>query len=258
MVSIYASGLFAAAVLVGVVCMLEAGRGLRRRQEARRDDAIGSGFGAVEGAVFALMGLLVAFTFSGAASRFDARRSLVVEEANDIGTAYLRVDLVPATSQPRIRELFRRYVDVRLETYAHFTNREEALAIHAKATALQRDLWDGAVVATSGADAGPARMLLLPAVNEMFDIANTRIAATYMHPPAVIFALLGTLALASALLAGYGMASEAGRSWLHSIGFALALAVSVYVILDLEYARVGFIRVDDFDRFLREVRASMG
>ncbi len=66
------------------------------------------------------------------------------------------------------------------------------------------------------------------------------------------------LALASALLAGYGMAAETGRSWLHAVRFALTLAVGVFVILDLEYPRIGLLRIDDFDRFLREVRASMG
>ena len=56
--------------------------------------------GVIEGAVFALLGLLLAFTFSGAATRFEGRRHLIVEEANDIGTAYLRVDLLPADAQP--------------------------------------------------------------------------------------------------------------------------------------------------------------
>src|SRR6266513_2257041 len=71
----------------------------------------------LEVAVFALLGLLLAFTFSGAASRFDTRRQLIVEETNDIGTAYLRLDLLPVDAQPGLCENFRGYVDARLEVY---------------------------------------------------------------------------------------------------------------------------------------------
>jgi len=67
-----------------------------------------AGAGAVEGSVFGLLGLLIAFTFSGAAFRFDARRQLAVEETNAIGTAYLRLDLLPADKQPALRDSFRR------------------------------------------------------------------------------------------------------------------------------------------------------
>ena len=63
------------------------------------------------------MGLLIAFTFSGAASRFEARRSLIVQETNDIGTAYLRIDMLPADAQPALRQDFRDYLDARLEFY---------------------------------------------------------------------------------------------------------------------------------------------
>ena len=100
-------------------------------------------------------------------------------------------------------------------------------------------------------------MLLLPALNAMIDITTTRTMAGQMHPPMIIFALLFGLALASSLLVGYGMASSKARNWLHMLGLAFVMAVSIYVILDIEYPRLGFIRVDDFDRALVESRESM-
>lgn len=100
--------LIASALFFGMMLFLETGRRIGVRRRAQDPEGAGAGTGAVEGAVFALLGLLVAFTFSGAASRFDARRALVAEEANAIGTAYLRVDLVPANAQPALRDLFRR------------------------------------------------------------------------------------------------------------------------------------------------------
>ena len=257
MSSIVVAWLFAGGLLVGVVLMVEIGRRVRARQERRRAEAVGSGFAAVEGAAFALMGLLLAFTFAGAASRFDARRALIVEEANDIGTAYLRLDLLPEAAQPPLREKFRRYVDLRLETSRLLSRPELAVAAHERGLAMQLEIWRDAVAATQAPEAGPARMLLIPALNAMIDVTATRSASLLTHPPVTIFALLGVLTLASALFAGYGMAAEVGRSWLHIIGFALILSVSVYVILDLEFPRLGLIRVDEFDRFLQVVRAGM-
>src|SRR5450432_3459290 len=111
-VIITAFGMFLAMLL-----LLETGRRLGARRLASDPEAAKSGSGAVEGAVFGLMGLLIAFTFSGAATRFDTRRALVVEEANDIGTAWLRLDLLPAIAQPPLREKFHEYVDTRLAVY---------------------------------------------------------------------------------------------------------------------------------------------
>jgi hypothetical protein len=81
--------------------------------------------------------------------------------------------------------------------------------------------------------------------------------ATLMHPPAVVFVMLFGLAMAASLLAGYGMTGSKVRSWFHMLGFALVVAVSVYVILDLEYPRLGLIRVDAFDQALVDLRQSM-
>jgi hypothetical protein len=100
-------------------------------------------------------------------------------------------------------------------------------------------------------------MLLLPALNQMIDVTTTRTMTAQMHPPMVVFVMLFGLALAGALLAGYGMAGGKARSWLHMVGFAAVLAGAVYVIIDLEYPRLGLIRVDAFDVALVELRSSM-
>jgi hypothetical protein len=94
-------------------------------------------------------------------------------------------------------------------------------------------------------------------LNEMIDITTTRTVASQTHPPAIIFWVLILMVLAGALLAGYGTAGGKQRSWLHTIGFAALMTVSIYVILDLEFPRFGFIRVDSFDQLLVDVRNSM-
>jgi hypothetical protein len=245
-------------LFLGMLFFLDIGRRIGVRRRAQDPEGAGAGVGAVDGAVFALLGLLIAFTFSGAAARFDTRRALIVEEANAIGTAYLRLDLLPAGAQPALRDLFRRYVDSRLETYRKIPDYQAAKAEYDRSISLQGEIWSQAIAAGRLEGAPPAAtMLLLPALNQMIDITTTRAMAVQTHPPIAIFAMLFGLALASALLAGYGMAGGKSRDWLHMLAFAMVLALTVYVIIDIEFPRLGLIRVDAFDQALVNVRASM-
>lgn len=243
-------------LFVGMLALIELGRRLGHHRYRRDEERGRAGLGAVEGAVFALMGLLIAFTFSGAATRFDHRRELIVQEANCIGTAWLRLDLLPAASQPVLRDLFRRYVDARLAVYADVEDPEATRKKLAEVAVLQGEIWRLATAACRDS-VDPVKALLIPALNEMFDIASTRVAVTEIHPPTIVFILLGALALMSALLAGYAMAGSKARSWVHVIGFALILSCTVYLILDMEYPRLGYIRVDAMDHLLVELRQSM-
>ena len=248
--------LLIAGLFIGMLLMLEAGWRTGRRNRLA-EGAHPAGAGVVDGAVFGLMGLVVAFTFSGAATRFDQRRQLIVEEANAIGTAWLRLDLVPAPLQPELREKFRQYLDARLAAYAAIPDRVKMNAKMAEATALQGDIWRLAVAATGQFPGTPAAILLVPALNAMFDITTTRTMAMRIHPPVAIFGLLALLALICGALAGYGMSTSETRNWIRLVGFAAILTVTLYVILDLEYPRVGLLRITDFDQVLIDVRATM-
>jgi hypothetical protein len=247
----------AGALLVGMLLLLETGRRLGVRRRAQDPEGAQQGLGVVDGAVFSLLGLLIAFTFSGAATRFDDRRHLIVEEANAIGTAYLRLDLLPSTAQPALRELFRQYLDSRLATYARLPDVAAARAELARSVNLQGSIWTDAVTACRDSGSTPAHMLLLPALNSMIDITTTRTEIMKLHPPVIVFAMLGVLSLAASLLAGYGMAGGRSRSWIHIWGFAAVMAFTVYVIVDIEYPRFGLIRVDAADSVLKELRQSM-
>ena len=252
------TSLLTLALFAGMLALLEFGRRIGMHRLAIDPDGAQAGTGAVDGAVFALLGLLVAFTFSGAATRFDERRNLIVQEANDIGTAWLRVDLLPANAQPAMRDLFRRYLDARLDVYRKMPDLGAAQAELNRSNKLQGEIWRHAVAAGRMDGAAPsAPMLLLPALNQMFDITTTRTMATRMHPPVAIFAMLFALALAGALLAGYGMAGSKSRNWIHMVGFAAVMAGAVNLIVDLEYPRLGVIRVDSFDQVLVDLRQTM-
>jgi len=243
---------------LGMLFLLEVGRRVGIHRLARDPEGAKSGLGAIEGAVMALLGLLLAFTVSGAGARFDVRRNLIVQETNYIGTAYLRLDVLPEAAQPALRENFRRYVDARIETYRKLPDIAAAREDLARATHLQREIWRNAIAGLRTEGASPQGMVvLLPALNAMIDITTTRTFATQMHPPAIIFVMLFALALISALLTGYGLVGGKSRSWLHMFCFAFIVSIAVYVILDLEYPRLGFVRVDSFDQALVHLRHEM-
>lgn len=247
--------LLSGSLFFGMLLFFEVGRRFGIASRRRDPDGVDKGSASAEAAVFALLGLLLAFTFSGAASRFEDRRHLITEEANAIGTAYLRVDLLPPDTQPEIRQLFARYLNTRTVVYR---NAEDVVATKARTSetaSIQSQIWSKAVSASQRPDAMPqAAILLLPALNAMIDITTTRAVAMQNHPPRVIFFLLAVLSLVSALLAGYAMRSTAARSWFYMLLFAATISVTFFVILDLEYPRFGLIRIDEADQVLVELR----
>jgi ABC-type glycerol-3-phosphate transport system permease component len=248
----------AASIFLGMLICMEIGRHLGMRKLAEDPEKTISGLSTAGGAVFALYGLLIALTLSGAPSRLDTRRQLIAEEANAIGTAYLRLDLLPADAQPAMRELFRKYMDSRLEVYRKLPDVQAARSELARSAKLQNDIWSDAVAATRLPSSHPdTGRLLLPALNEMIDITTTRTVATMIHPPLIIFVLLALLALVCSLLAGYDMAACKQRSWLHVLAFAFIMALSVYAILEIEFPRAGIVRMQAYDQMLIDVRGSM-
>ena len=248
---------FAGGLFLGMIVLLETGQRIGTRRLTRDPDGAQKGLGVVDGAVFSLLGLLIAFTFAGAATRFDGRRQLVIEEANTIGTAYQRVDVLPDQAQPALRDLFRQYLDARLETYRKLPDLDAAKTALARSRALQTAIWSNAIAACRDSGSQAAHMLLLPALNPMFDVATTRIEVTNIHPPLIIFAMIGVLSLAASLLAGYGMAGRKSPSYIHTVAFAAVMSLTVYIIIDIEYPRAGLINVQGADRVLVELRESM-
>ncbi len=228
-----------------MLLLLEVGRRLRNR----RSNAEGNT--ATENAVFGLFSLLLAFTFSGAAARYDAHRALLTEETNDIGTAYLRLDLLPPQAQPQLRHLFRDYTTSRLNLFD-----APGAEISAETLRLQAEIWQHSVAASASATATPDARLLLPAVNSMIDITSTRQNAFNMHPPVIVFLLLIVFSCGSAFIAGYGLKLK-HRDWVYSVALAAAVTLTVYATLEIEYPRRGLIRFNHLDRGLIALRNSM-
>jgi hypothetical protein len=231
-------------------------RGAKTTQTKDAKDGDAKPSDAAEGAVYGVLALLLAFTFSGAGSRFEHRYQLGIDEANAIGTAWLRLDALPAPSQPALRELFRQYVDARL-ALAETTPLSAAYeAANANYRALQNKIWSSAVAALAASGQTPLYAVVLSPINEMIDLTSTRDATARLHPPVEVFVMLALFLLIGALYAGHSMAGRP-RSRFQSLAFPLVLAIVIFVILDFEFPRLGFIRVSGVDAMLVDLRKSM-
>jgi hypothetical protein len=248
--------IFAALFIVSLsLACMEFGRRIHLR---RREEKLSSGLGVIDGAVFGLMALLLGFSFSGAVSRFDVRRELIVQETNAIGTAWLRVDLLPEAAQAQIRDDFRAYLDARLDFYKNLgLDREKASQELVLSQKLQGKIWAESIAAAKETNSTAVLTLVVNSLNEMIDITTTRFVALQTHPPVAMYVTLLLLALGSSVIAGFGMGDSDKRSWLHTLVFSLALTLTVYTIIDLEFPRAGIIRVDRYDQALVDQRNSM-
>jgi hypothetical protein len=163
-------------LIAAILLLMETGRWFGIRRRSRNREGSWGGGGGVEAAVFGLMGLLIAFTFYGAENRFETRRGMIVEEANAIGAAYHRIDLLPSNTQPQLREEFRKYVHSRLAIYQKIPDWEAVGAMNAEikhSTAIQKEIWRQAIDATKQGDS-TVQALVVPAIDRMVDIATIR------------------------------------------------------------------------------------
>jgi hypothetical protein len=253
----FADGFPVVPFLLVLLLALELGRWLRLRELRGKPDAAAGSFGAVDGAVFGLMGLILGFSFAGAGSRFESRRQLIVQEANAIGTAWLRLDVLPEAARAPLQARFRDYVDARIAGYRAFPDTAAAMQAFGRAKAMQGPIWTEALAAAGAMPNTAGTILLVPALNAMFDDANTRDAALRAHLPVPIFMLLIFLVLCCGVLAGYGITTGGPRSWLHLVGFSAVITIMLYVITDYEYPRRGRITLAAFDQLLVDVREEM-
>jgi hypothetical protein len=227
----------------------EAGYRLGKRRPRSVAD---EGEGTAVGGLLALLGLLLAFTFGMAGSRYESRKELLLDEANAIGTAYLRADLVPEPARAEVRDLFRAYVDQRLE--AARTGRVlEAIAASER---IQGEIWARAV-RHADLNPTPPAALFVQAVNEVIDIQGKRLTLGYRNriPPAILVTLYGLAVLALGVM-GFQGGLRGLRRTASTVALVVTLATVVALIVDLDRPGEGLLRVSQ--QAMVDLRASMG
>jgi hypothetical protein len=224
--------------------------GRRRRDDYDADGR--SNFSNLQVGLFGLFGLLLAFTFNMAQSRYEARREVIVNEANAIGTASLRADLVAEPARGEIRALLRDYVDRRIAPPGiRLADLRRQIA---ESEAIQTRLWARAAAAAV-ATPTPAAALLVPAVNDVIDLHGKRVAASRAHVPEAAIVLVIAFALGAALITGFRNGVGHRHARLPSAAFLVTVTAVIGVIIDLDRPQRGLISLDQ--RPLIELRASL-
>lgn len=244
-------------LLAGMVLALAAGHWLGRRHQATGNVAVKDWVGIVDGPILAIFGLLLAFSFYGAMQRFDERRKLIIEESVALASAYRHTDLLAVADRQTIQQLLRDYVETQAQLRTLAVEGGDAGVLYGQSRQAFEKLWDATVAATSAPESRDARRALLAALDQIDRISTISSTSPYLHPPFIIFVVLFLLSLVSAFLLGYQASTIARKSWVHLGLFVIFLAVVSYLIVDLEYPRVGAIRIGDMQEFIRERHRAM-
>jgi hypothetical protein len=196
--------------------------------------------GMIVGSILALLAFLLAVTMGMASDRFDARRSIVLDEANSIGTTYLRAGYLPEPASSKIRELLREYVPLRIVV----TDQTDVAADIQRSQAILAELWTISEGVAKTTDQGDLVSLYLDSLNQTIDLHETRITAgLYARVPETVVLLLIFGSALSIGMVGFTAGLTERRSLLSAVVLALALGAVIMIVVDLDRPREGFIQV---------------
>ncbi len=249
-----ASSLFIAVIIfiLIIICYLF-GHWLRRKAIEKNPHDSAVELGAINGTLLGLLGLLLAFTFSMASSRFDTRRQVIVEEANNIGTVILRTDIYPDSVRQLLRDNLEKYVEARIIFYRAGLDRGKIAEGFTKTDSLSHKIWLIAANYAKVNDVITRTSQLIPALNAMIDITTTRRAANEATIPDSIMYFLFILCICSAFLLGYDNKNKI--DWIVVMGLAIMLSSTVFTIIDLDRPRSGLIKMDGPNQKIIELRS---
>ena len=232
-----AIGLFTALFLA-----LEVGFRVGRSTKRSADASSGGQIGAVQGAVLGLLALLLGFSFGGAAGRFLERQDLITTEANAIGTAYLRADMLDEPHRSALRTSLQRYTEQRIAV-SPTLGRGLPPEVAAECERLQSEIWRAAA---AGANAKPQSMVVvLPPVNEVIDVHSLRLAAGRKHLPILVLGLLFGSSLLAMFVMGYGSGFSGRRMELLNAALMTLIGIALWTTIDLDHPRAGLLQLSD-------------
>lgn len=230
------------------------------RRQANASEEFRSQTTAVQGSLLGLLALLLGFTFSLALARHDARSTAIVEEANAIGTAWLRIDYLPEALQDEARADMRRYVRLRVEAgEVTADQRQRRARLVSNAEDAFHELWDAAGTAIHEAG-GPAGVAFGAALNDMIDALGSRNATIERHVPEVVLMMMFLTFILSGAMLGYSSGIAGTRPATPVYLMLVLIVLLVFLIVDLDRPRRGLIEVDQSPMrvLLESVRETSG
>ncbi len=229
--------------LVIFLAATEIGFRLGRRAHSRVNADAKSELSILQGAIMGLLALLLGFTFSMAISRYEVRKQLVLEEANAIGTTYLRAQLLPEPERREVSNLLRKYVAARLEYVRVGLEGKKLDEAKREMDAMHKRLWSHAMAVGEQDPRSITRGLFIQSLNEVIDLYGKRLQALENHVPGIIIELLFFIAIIATGLIGYGCGVGGRRNFFVTLATSLLIAAVILVILDLDRPRRGLIKV---------------
>ncbi|QNI37709.1 bestrophin-like domain [Edaphobacter albus] len=208
------------------------------QQRRRLDEDLRTDFNLIQGATLTLLGLIIGFSFSMAIGRYDQRKTYEEAEANAIGTEYVRADLLPQADANRIRDLLRRYTDLRIAFY-ETRDHEELKKIALERASVQDQLWQ-AVVRPVTAQPSPLTTLAVAGMNDVINSQGYTQAAWWNRIPESAWGLMFLIAIFANGLLGYGAKRLQPKLF---IVLPLVVSISFFLIADIDSPRRGVIRV---------------
>jgi hypothetical protein len=224
-------GVMASATALGALVL----RRIRPLASEVKDD-----FSLVQGATLTLLALLIGFTLSMAVGRYDQRKNLEEEEANAIGTEYLRADLLEGPETDQVKALLRQYLDQRILYYRTRDN-AQMLEIAATTSQIQDEMWK-LVRAAARARPTPITGLAVAGMNDVINSQGYTEAAWLNRIPASAWGLMIAIAFFSSVMQGYGARSEHSKIILLLV-VPMTVSLSLALISDIDSPRGGLIRV---------------
>ena len=207
-------------------------------------DGFKSHVNTIAASLVGILALLLGFTFSLSLHRFDSRSEVVVDEANAIGTAYLRAELLPASVRDGARQRLREYLDLRVRAGAvTLVEDAERAALLASAVRAQEALWALARQASEENPHPATTGLFVQALNELIDTYGRRCATLDRHVPELVLLLLFGTFLMAGLIVGYAAGVAGHRASFATYVLVVLIAILVFIILDLDRPRRGLIQV---------------
>jgi hypothetical protein len=206
-----------------------------------KDSETSQDLGVIQTATLTLLALIIGFTFSMAINRHDQREVLEEAEANAIGTEFLRADLLPASSAAKTKDLLIQYLDQRILFYSK-QPREVVVDIRRKTDELQDALWNE-VLPQARTQNTPMMALVVSGMNDVLNSQGYVQAAWWNRIPTTAWSLMGTIAICASLLIGFGARNFKKNAGLFII-FPFVIAVSFFLIADIDSPRGGVIRIE--------------
>lgn len=206
-------------------------------------------------AIFALTAFLLGFAFNMSNNRYEQRRQSIVEEANAIGTAMMRVDLFPDSLQPILKSQFEDYLAKRIAFFKAGPRYDSAMYWETEASRSGDQLWQTATQYSRDTKDIIATSQMIPALNAMFDAATTRHYGIVAKVPEPVLYLLFLLAFTSAFLAGFNSPKERVNYFVSTI-FCLMTVLVILLVFDLDRPRRGFVRFDDTHKAIESLQTT--